>query len=152
MPDSLSDKDMKILNLVKENARYTARQISEKTGIPITTIHNRIRTLEQEGVIRGYTAKLNRKKIGKPLQAFIHVEVEYILPGGNKLNQEELARKILKMPEVEECHIMAGTTDILIKVAVADVEELNQFVIHRLRNLDGVVDTVTAIVLKDVSE
>ena len=146
------EKDRKIISLLKENAKYSTREISEKTGMPITTVHNRIKKLEQEGIIKGYTTTFDRKKLGKGVQAFIHITVNYALPDGGVLDQEELARKILTLHEVEETHIMTGTTDILVKVSVADVEELNTFIIHKLRKLGGIADTVTGIVLKDVSE
>ncbi len=148
----INEKDRKIIELLRENGKYTARQISEKTGMPITTVHNRIKKLEKDSVIRGYTIKLDGKKLGRSLQAFIQISVNYSLPDGRKLDQEELARKILKMPEVDECCIMAGTTDILLKVSASDVEDLNTFVIHKLRSLDGIADTTTGIVLKDVSQ
>ncbi len=148
----IPEKDRKIIDLLKENAKYTTRQISEKMGMPITTVHNRIKKLEKDEIIKGYTTRLNRKKLGKGMQAFINIAVNYTLPGGAVLDQEDLARKILKMVEVDECHIMTGTTDILVKVSVADVEELNEFIVHKLRKLAGIADTVTGIVLKDVSE
>ena len=147
----INEKDRKIIDLLREDGKHTARQISEKTGMPITTVHNRIKKLEKDGVIKGYTILLDRKKLGRGLQAFINISVNYALPNGTKLNQEELAKKMLRMPEVDECHIMTGTTDILLKVSAADVEELNNFVIHKLRALDGISDTVTGIVLKEVS-
>ncbi len=148
----ISEKDRKIIILLQENGKYTTREISEKTGMPITTVHNRIKKLEQDGIIKGYTVQLNKKKLGKGIQAFINITVTYALSDGTILDQEELARKILRMPEVDEAHVMTGTTDVLVKVSVADVEELNNFIIHKLRKLPGISDTVTGIVLKDASE
>lgn len=148
----ITEKDGKIIDLLKENGKYTSRQISEKTGMPITTVHHRIKKLEKDGVIKGYSVLLNRKKLGRGMLAFINIAVNYSLPDGTRLDQEELAKKILRLPEVDETHIMTGTTDILVKISVADVDELNSFIIHKLRKLDGIADTVTGIVLKDVSE
>ena len=146
----ISDKDRKIIQLLSENARYTARQISEKTGMPITTVHHRIKKLESENVISGYTIRLNRKKIGLDIQAFIEIAVSYALSDGSKVDQEDLAKKILRFHEVDECPIMTGTTDILVKVSVANVDELNTFVTKKLRSIDGISDTVTGIVLKGI--
>ena len=148
----INEKDRKIIELLKENGKYTTRQISEATGMPITTVHHRIKRLESSGVIKSYTVKLDRKKLGMGLQAFINIAVTYTLPDGTKIDQEDIARKLSKMEEVDECHIMTGTTDILLKVSARDVEDLNTFIIKKLRTIDGIEDTVTGIVLKQISE
>jgi DNA-binding Lrp family transcriptional regulator len=140
-------KDRKILNLLRKNSKLTSQQISRKTLIPITTIHNRIKKMEREGVIKGYTVILDHKKLGKGILAFILITVSYIMPDGKKISQAELAKKISRIPEVEEVHIVTGGTDIIIKVRVRDMDELNRFVIDDLRSLDGVENTQTIIAL-----
>ena len=75
----MDNKDEKILELLRENSKLTTHQISKKTLIPITTIHNRIKKLEQEGIIKRYTLELDNKKLGKELAAFIHITVDYRL-------------------------------------------------------------------------
>lgn len=147
----LSEKDMIILGILKRNCKLTTREISEKTGMPITTVHNRIKKMEKDGIIRGYTTVVDNKKLGKSMKAFIQITVTYSTSAGERVSQEELAKKIYVLPEVEECYIMTGTTDILISVSVSDVDELNNFVINKLRNLEGVQNTLTAIVLSDAS-
>lgn len=146
----LSQKDEIILSLLQKNSKYTSREISGKTGIPITTVHNRIKRMEKEGVIKTYTAVLDNKKLGKLVSAYVHITVTYTKPDGTKLSQEEIARNICKMPEVEECSIVTGTTDIIIKVNTNDVDALHEFVINRLREIDGVQSTITSIVLKNI--
>lgn len=147
----LTKKDEIILSMLKENCKLSSREISERTTMPITTVHNRIKRLEQEGIIRQYTALFNNKKLGKIIQAFIQISVSYITPSGKHVSQEELAKRLYQMHEVEECYIMTGGTDILVKVSVKDVEELNNFVINKLREIEGVQNTLTAIVLNDIS-
>ena len=78
----LTKKDEIILSLLKENSKFSSREMSDKTGIPITTIHNRIKRLEEEGIIRQYTAVLDSKKLGKTIQAFIQITVTYTTPSG----------------------------------------------------------------------
>lgn len=146
----LKEKDRLILENLKKNCKLTTKQISEKTGLPITTVHNRIKRMEKEGIILGYTTILDEGKIGKKLKAFIQISVNYN-PGTKHISQEELAKKIFKLPEVEECYIMTGAIDILASVLVADVDELNNFIINKLREMDGVQNTLTAVVLSDVS-
>ena len=144
----LTPKDIKIINTLKKNCRISTREISEKIGIPITTIHNRIKKLEEDGVIKSYRAVIDNRKIGKNIQAFVQISVHY----GPHFSQEQCARKIFAMPEVDECYIMTGSTDILIKASTHDVDELNDFITNRLRNFRGVTKTVTSVVLKDIEE
>ena len=65
----LDQKDKKILQILKENANLTTSQIAKKTAIPITTVHNRIKKLNKEKVIKNYTLNLDFEKIGKPLKS-----------------------------------------------------------------------------------
>ena len=147
----INEKDKKILDLLSRNCKSTTKEMSEKLGLPITTVHNRIKKMEENGIIKNYMAVIDHKKLGKILQAFIQISVTYSTSEGKHLSQEDLAKKIYQMPEVEECYIMTGTTDILISVRVSSVEELNNFLINKLRVMEGVQNTLTAIVLSDVS-
>ncbi|MBI4020650.1 MAG: Lrp/AsnC family transcriptional regulator [Candidatus Aenigmarchaeota archaeon] len=145
--NALDEKDRKILELLRQNAKLTTQQISKKTLIPITTVHNRIKKMESTGIIKGYTVLVDHKKLGKDVLAFILLAVSYVLPSGKKISQADLAKAIGRMPEVEEVHIVTGGTDIIIKIRVKDMDELNTFVITRLRNLEGVENTQTIIAL-----
>jgi DNA-binding Lrp family transcriptional regulator len=143
----MDEKDKKILKLLKENAKLTTYQIFKRTGIPPTTVHNRIKKMEKDGVIKNYTVVLDHKKIGKPILAFVAVNVVYTLPGGKKIRQEDVAQKIKSMEGVDEVVIVAGVTDMLVKVRVKDIDELNDFVIRKLRSIDGVDKTETMVAL-----
>lgn len=148
----ISKKDEAILNILRENCKLSTREISNRTRIPITTVHNRIKRMEREGIIKNYVAVVDNRKLGKNIQAFIQVNVVYTTPTGKPVSQEELAKKIYMMPEVHACYIMAGSIDILLHAVVKDVDELNNFVITRLRNMEGVGNTMTSVILTDVTE
>lgn len=145
----LDKKDEKILELLKENSKLTTSQISKKTAIPVTTVHNRIKKLEKLGVIKNYTVNLNFKKLGYDLLAFILVTVNYLLPSGEKVQQEQVA-KAIKEKGAEEVYIVTGGTDIIVKVRTKNIEELNNFVIRELRRIDGIDKTQTMIVLQEI--
>ncbi len=145
-------KDLKILALLMKDAKLTTHQIFKKTGIPPTTAHNRIRRMEALGIITGYTAVPDYKRLGKPVSAFISVGVVYNLPDGQRIRQEEVACKIRSLEGVAEVAILAGVTDILVRVRVRDIDELNDFVVRRLRGIAGVDRTETMVVLSDVED
>ena len=144
----MDEKDEKILKLLKENSKLTTQQISKKILIPITTIHNRIKKLEKEGIIRKYTIELDNKKIGKNVSAYISLTVDYNLL--QKTPQHELAKKIKNHDLVEECAMVTGGTDIMIKVRTSSIEELDDFVTKHLRNIEGIEKTQTMVILYEV--
>lgn len=144
----ISEKDKKILEILKFNCKIPSWKMSEKTGIPITTIHNRIKKLEKDGIIKGYKAIVDNKKLGKNIQAY----VTFSVAAGPRFSEENVAKRVIKMPEVEECAVITGSSDILIKVSTKDVDELNDFVINNLRTIKGAKNTTTAIILKEITD
>jgi len=146
----MDEKDEKILRLLKENSKLTTQQLSKKLLMPITTIHNRIKKLEKEGIIKRYTLELDNKKIGKNIAAFIHIIVDYKLLKEIKMSQHELAKRLKQYEFIEEAAMVTGGTDIIIKVRVKDIEELDDFVTKKLRNIDGIEKTQTMIVLNEI--
>lgn len=146
---TLDDKDYIVLSALQENAKLSTQQISRKTRIPITTVHNRIKKLEASGIIKGYTTVIDDKRLGN-ITAFILMAVMYHLPDGTVLNQEELADKVKRHQNVQEVFIVTGGRDLIAKVRVKTVDELNDFVIKYLRSIPGIERTETAVVLKAV--
>lgn len=147
---ALDEKDLKILDVLKQNSKLTTQQIAKRVNIPITTIHNRIKKLEKLGVIKGYTLVLDYKKLGRPILGYVLVTAFSTLPTGKRLSQDAIAKEIKKLSGVEEVNIVTGGTDILVKVRVKDIDELNNFLIKKLRRIDGVDKTQTMIVLSSV--
>lgn len=146
----MDKKDEKILELLRENSKLTTNQISKKTLIPITTVHNRIKKLEKEGIIKKYTVEFDNKKIEKNLAAYINIVVDYKLLKEIKMSQHELLRKIKQNEFVEEAAMVTGGTDIIIKVRVKDIDELDDFVTKRLRNIGGIEKTQTMVILNEI--
>ena len=146
----LDDKDYRILTLLRENARLTTGEMAKELGIAQTTIHNRIKRMRESGIIKRFTVDLDGKKIGRGLVAYILCTVSYHTSRGQKIDQYEVARLIKALPEVEEVSIVTGENDIIVKVALRDVDELNHFIIDELRNTEGVEKTMTSVVLTEV--
>jgi len=143
------DKDILILDALKKNARASVLEIAKETGLPNTTVHNRIKKLKKDKVIEGYTIRINPQKIGKKIAAYISITVDYQTLKKQKQTQKQLAEKIAKTPGVIETDIITGGSDILVKVRLKNIEELNKFVTETLRNLDGVEKTETMVILKE---
>lgn len=143
----MDEKDERILEILKENSSLSTQQISKRTSIPITTVHNRIKKLKKDGVIEKYTVVLNHKKIGKAISSYISVIVDYRY---TKQSQHEMAKKLKSKDFVEEVSIVTGSTDMIVKIRVKDIDELNHFVIKYLRMLEGVERTETLVILDEI--
>lgn len=150
MAIKLDDKDKKIIEVLKNHGDYTTRQIAKKTLLPFTTINFRIKRLKKEKIIKKFTIELDREKIGLAILAYINVTVDYKADSGKTLEQDEIAKQIKKISGVQEVMLMTGGTDLLVKVLAADVKELNQIVIKKMRKVTGVDKTQTSIVLMEV--
>ncbi len=145
--DKLDNNDQKLLRLINENCKKSTQELAKESGLPPTTVHNRIKRLEKLGIIKKYIAEIDWKKAGKPITAFVLVSFEYILPTGGKVQQEDAAKEIRGMPDVEEVSVLTGGADLLVKVRSADLDGLNDFIVRKLRNVQGVDKTQTMIVL-----
>ena len=146
----MDEKDFKILDILKKNAKLTIKQLAKKTGMPTTTVYNRVRKMEDSGMIKGYTVLLNRKKLGKSISAYILITVDYKLLKEKKTTQHELAKKLKMHDLVEEVDMMTGRYDIIIRIAMNDVEQLDEFVTKYLRNIDGIQKTETMVILSEI--
>ncbi|NCN38837.1 MAG: AsnC family transcriptional regulator [Candidatus Aenigmarchaeota archaeon CG_4_10_14_0_8_um_filter_37_24] len=144
----IEKKDLDILGLLEERGKISTKQISRRLRIPQTTVHNRIKKMEKEDIIKGYKVVVNKKAIGKGVGAYIYITVNY--PPEDVNFQENMAKKLSLFPEVEEVAIITGETDILVKFYVADTDELNDFVTKKLRSIKGIDKTRTSIIMKQM--
>lgn len=124
----LDATDLKILDLLQQDARMTIKELSKRLNLSTTPVFERIKKLEKNGVIDRYIAVLNPEKLGKKLNAFANISVK----DHAKDEVEMFVERIIAFPEVMECHYVTGTSDFLIKVLVNDIEQYNLFVLEKL--------------------
>ncbi len=146
---TLDATDKAILNAILWDAKVSLQTIAKKLHIPLSTIHHRIKRFEELKIIPRYVAKIDYSKIGRPIQAFILVEAMNVLPSGKKVYQQEIMDELKKLESVEEAYIITGTADLMARVRVKDLDELNELITYRLRKIDGVGSTQTMMVLKE---
>ncbi|HIH22211.1 TPA: Lrp/AsnC family transcriptional regulator [Candidatus Micrarchaeota archaeon] len=145
----LDEKDFAILDALEKNAKQSVFQLAKKTGIPPTTIHNRIRKLKKDGVIEGYSIRLNHEKTGMNVCALVFVFLD-----NNKLEPSSkkggLARQFAKYPNVDEVFETTGSMDIIVKVYGSNIRDITDFVLNKVREVSGVVKTETVITLSEI--
>jgi DNA-binding Lrp family transcriptional regulator len=138
----MDKKDKDIIDFLKENSRYSIRDISRKTGIRPSTVHQRITKLKEEGVIEKFTVKLNNNKVDEGLIVFMYVKTKPSVQIGNK---------VLNDPHIKEVFGITGEYDLLIKMKFRDVVEFNDFII-RFRKEQQVETTHTMVATATIKE
>ncbi|RMF05168.1 Lrp/AsnC family transcriptional regulator [Candidatus Woesearchaeota archaeon] len=152
MISMLDSKDKAILAELRRDSKQTTKSIARKLRIPVTTVHHRIKRMEETGVIKGYTVLINHERIGKQIAAYVLVSVNSSLPNGQKTDQHKIARILKSHDEVEEASIVTGGTDILLKLRCANVAALNKFLLTTIRGIEGVDKTQTMVVLEEIED
>ncbi|MBS1266115.1 MAG: putative HTH-type transcriptional regulator [Candidatus Woesearchaeota archaeon] len=143
----IDEKDRKIIQALKQDSSRTTSKISKLTKIPITTVHNRIKKLEKNNIISGYTIQLNHELLGEDILVYILVSVKYTT---KEMSQEKIAKRIKQNKCVEEVNIITGDNDMMVKARFNSISNLNKFITNDLRNIKGVDKTKTLVVLDEV--
>ena len=147
MRNNLDDKDNKIVELLKDHAEYTTRQIAKKTLLPITTVHNRIKKLRSQGIIKKYTVKLDHSKLGDGFVVYVLIGVSLELLKKKNKTQYDLIEDIRKFYFIERADIVTGGTDIVAIVRVKDVQEFDDCLVRKLQLIEGISSTQSLIVI-----
>jgi Lrp/AsnC family leucine-responsive transcriptional regulator len=142
----INDLDRQILTILQGNARTSNAEIARKVGLAPSAVFERIRKLEERGVLQSYTARIDPHSAGLGLVAFTFVRSND-RPGGI-----QTAEKLAEIPEILEVHHVAGEDCFLVKVRAADTEALGRLLRERLGKIATITSTRTTIVLETVKE
>ncbi|QSQ21204.1 Lrp/AsnC family transcriptional regulator [Pyxidicoccus parkwayensis] len=142
----LDELDIRIIDLLQRDGRATQLELSRSVGLSQPAVAERIRKLEERGVITGYSARVDAAKLGKDITAFIGVSIEH------PKYFENFAKKVLALPDVLECHRVAGQDSYILKVKTANTKTLDSLLVETLRTIAGVTRTQTTIVLSSIKE
>ena len=135
--------DVKILRVLAKNARRKASAISDEVGLSVSAVIERIRKLEDSGVIQGYTAVLDQKRLGNDISAWMEVCLEH------PKYYDAFAARVMDMDNVLTCHYLTGDFDFMIHVAARSSEAL-EAIHHQVKGIEGVSATKTHFILKTV--
>lgn len=144
MKQQLDEIDWKILAELQANGRITNVELASKVGISAPPCLRRVRTLEQSGIIEGYFAQLNEKKIGYELTAFAMVSLAQ--------QSEHDLLKFEKMTEgwelVRECYMLSGEIDFMLRCVAHDLSEFQDFIVKQLTAAPNVAGVKTSLVIR----
>ncbi len=144
----LDAKDFEILKLLQKNARITTKEMAAAIHLSTTPVHERVKRLEQSGIITRYAAVLDAAKLGRKLMVICHVSIRE----HNKLAGTKFIKSILFMPEVLECYSISGEFDFLLKVLTQDMEAYYDFHVNKLSQVDNVGHVQSTFVMGVVKQ
>jgi Lrp/AsnC family transcriptional regulator, leucine-responsive regulatory protein len=142
----IDDVDRAILDALQQNARTSNAEMARRIGMAPSAIFQRVRKLEENGLIQGYTARINAKALGFGLVAFIMVQTR------DNATSIDTAGLIAELPEVLEVHRVVGEDCFIVKVRVRDTDHLAELLEHRLQPIRSIASTRTTIVVKTVKD
>ena len=147
MPElQLDSIDWKILGLLQTDARMSNVELAKAIGLSPSPCLNRVRSLEEAGYISRYVTLLDALRVGLKVSVFIQVTLERQIESA----LERFENAIRGRPEVMECYLMTGDADYLIRVVVADIQVLEEFILKFLTKLPGVGNIKSSFALKQV--
>ena len=144
----LDKKDNLILYELKKNSRQSTKKIATITQIPRVTVHDRIKKMIKQGIIKKFSVIPDYEKIGLSCKVIIFVS---FLPNAD-VSQRELAKKISKIKGIYEVEIISGEYDLLLKVRGDSLNEIGKLVIEKLRETKGVGRTLTCACFETIKE
>ena len=137
----LDDIDRKLLEILQADGRTTNVDLARRVGMAPSAVFERVRRLEQRGVITGYAARVNPKAVDRPLLAYVLVRSD------ERIGTSSAGEALARLPEVLEVHHVAGQDSYLVKVRVRDPEALGKLLRDRFGAIDSVRSTQSIIAL-----
>ena len=146
MKRHLSPSDRRILRAIQGDGRIPNSTLAEKVGLAASPCLRRLKALEEDGIIEGYRALVNRKALGFEVEAFVFIKLEQSEPGW----RTRLVDRLKGYEEVIACHALAGEVDIIVHAVSQDIESFGEFTMNRLLTLPGVADVRSSFVLSTI--
>ena len=145
MSDILDDIDLRILELIQENGRIHRSDIAEAVKLSLPAASERLRKLEERGYIKDYIARVDAKKLGYDVMAYIAVQID------TSAHFQAFIHKAVAHPDILECHAVTGDGSHLLKVRTRNTESLEKL-LSQIQSWPGVTSTRTSVVLSSPKE
>lgn len=147
-PVDLDEFDRKIITVLQRDGRITVTDLAREVGLSKTPCQVRLRRLVESGVIRGFTAMVDPAALGLDHVAFAEVK----LSDTREAALDEFNRAVRRIPEVEECHMIASSFDYLLKVRTADIRRYRAVLGEKISSLPHVASTSTFVAMETVKD
>lgn len=147
-PKMLDRTDRRILDCLQTDGRISNVQLARKVNLTPTPCIERVKRLERQGYIRGYTAILNPEMVNASLLVFVEIDLSHTSPDAFRRFRDEARR----LPEIMECHLVSGNFDYLIKARVSDMKAYRELLGEKILSLPGVNGSRSYVVMEEIKE
>ncbi|HLY69823.1 MAG TPA: Lrp/AsnC family transcriptional regulator [Puia sp.] len=145
---TVDEKDRAILQLLQDNAKLTVREIAQQVHLSPTPVHERIKRMEDSGVIRQYAALVDHSKVKKGLMVICYVS----LKEHNKRSGAKFIKTMNELREVIECYNISGEFDFMLKVAVENMDAYYDFHVNKLSQLENIGQVQSTFVMSIIKQ
>lgn len=135
-----------IINVLQDDSSITNAELAERLKLPATTVFDRVKKLEQSGVIARRVAIINPEKIGKETIAFVSLS----LASHSGKNVQKFWKAIEKLPQVLECYHIAGENDFILKVMAENIRDYEAFLLEKLTEIENIGKIKTSFVMSTI--
>lgn len=139
----LDEKDKAILRYIQSNAKATVREIAANVHLSATPVHERIKRMEEDGVILQYATLLDHSRINKGLMAICYIS----LKEHNKKSGGKFIKTLSEMPEVTEFYIISGAFDFMLKIVVENMDDYYNFHVNKLGQVDNIAQVQSTFIM-----
>ena len=145
----MDKKSEAIIRVLSRKAGLSSRTLSKMLKIPISTVHRRVKKLEQEGIIHGYRAIIDFEKTPWPIGTMLMVNLAEVIPGKGHIPKKDIMKSLSRFNEVEEIiEVQAADFDLIVKARFESLKEQAKFV-EDLRCIDGIEEISAAIIIEE---
>lgn len=145
---TLDKLDRHILRILQQEGRISMKDLGERVGLSVTPCIERVKRMERDGVIHGYYARVDPGALGAKLLVF----VEITLNQKSASAFEQFRREVLRIPQVQECHLVSGEFDYLIKARIHEMAEYRKLLGDMLLELPGAAQSKSYVVMEEIKE
>ena len=146
----MDEKDEAIIRALEWSANLSSRAVAERIGLPVSTVHRRIRKLEQEGVITGYRVLIDYEKTKRPIGACAFINLEEAALGKGHIPKSDVIARLKRIDGVELISdVQAANFDLVVRARFKSLKELSAFS-EKLRSMEGIEELSTAVITEDI--
>ncbi|AFL97622.1 Lrp/AsnC family transcriptional regulator [Ornithobacterium rhinotracheale] len=145
---NIDNIDKRILKELLINSKQSIKDLAQKVELSVTPVHERIKKLESTGIIKGYSANLDIKKIGFNLVVYMNIT---LIRHQEELDSE-IANYINGLDEVVEAYFVSGDFDLMVKAVLRDMSHYQEFVLHKMSRIDIISNVRSYFVIKDIKD
>lgn len=144
--DKIDDIDIKLLQLLQENARLTTKELADRVNLSTTPVFERVKRLEREGFIKKYVAILDAGKLNRGFVIYCCVKLTHI----NSEIALNFARKVKEIPQVSECYNISGEFDYLLKINAPDMKSYHELILNKLGRIENLGSISSMFVMEEI--